>query len=325
VGSTHQLQDIAVGSAHPTLNQAAADHAELLELIFDRAGLARSYRPDALGRRLPACLRALKVHSAEEARQLLLRRPELLPAALSALLIGVTEFFRDRAVFEGIRTEVLPRLAGRDGTLRVWSAGCSTGEEVYSMAILLAEAALLERSWLLGTDCRGDAIGRARESQYCAAAIQALDASIRTTYFEPIEGDGGGFAKAASRQERLSREASSVPVCPAFGSRDRRVSRTLRWRPVAALRGRARWKVADLTRTVEIGPWDMILCRNLAIYLERGSAAAIWQRLADALRPGGLLVVGKAERPPAGIGLLPLRRCIYRKTDARRTVSEPRP
>ena len=93
----------------------------------------------------------LKVRSTEEAREVLENRPALLPAAVDSLLIGVTEFFRDSLVFEGMRAEVLPNLAIRRGPLRICSAGCSTGEELYSVAILLAEGGLLARSFLLGT------------------------------------------------------------------------------------------------------------------------------------------------------------------------------
>jgi chemotaxis protein methyltransferase CheR len=215
-------------------------------------------------------------------------------------LIGVTEFFRDRAVFEGVRTEVLLRLAGRAGTLRVWSAGCSTGEEVYSMAILLAEAGLLERSWLLGTDCRSDAIQQAHDSIYGAAALEPLDESIRAKYFEPVD-DGRSRRVCETHQY----DQASGGWC---------VARTLRWRPVDALRRQIHWKVADVSRTVETGPWDIILCRNLAIYLKAEPAAKICTRLADALRPGGFLIAGRAGRPRAGLGLLFIRHCIYHKT-----------
>ena len=66
------------------------------------------------------------------------------------------------------------------------------------------------------------------------------------------------------------------------------------------LRRRTRWVQADATRRVLAGPWDVILCRNLAIYLTPSASAALFTRLAAALVPGGHLVVGKAERPPAG-------------------------
>ncbi len=248
-----------------------------LDWVIGRAGLdATLYRGEPLLRRLPACLRTLKVRSVEEARKLLEDRPDLLPAAVSALLIGVTEFFRDRAVFEKLRAEVLPQLAAKEGPLRIWSAGCASGEELYSLAILLDEAGLLERSFLLGTDCRIEAVERARAALYDGAAVRPLEPDVRQRYFGPVGN---------------------------------------RWRPVEPLRRQTCWKVADLAEKIEDGPWDIILWRNLAIYLTAKPAAAIWRQLTGALSAGGFLIAGKAEWPPSGLGLRSLCRCVYRRSD----------
>jgi chemotaxis methyl-accepting protein methylase len=218
----------------------------------------------------------LTVHSTEEAREVLEDRPDLLSAAISSLLIGVTEFFRDPAVFEAVRAEVLPTLALRRGPLRVWSAGCSTGEELYSVAILLAETGLLARSFLLGTDCRTEAIEHARFARYGVAAMNLLQPMIRRKYVESVGNS---------------------------------------WRMIEPLRRQIRWKAADVGEKIEEGPWDIVLWRNVAIYLNPGPTETLWRRLAGALAPGGFLIVGKAERPPAGLGLAPVCRCVYRKSN----------
>lgn len=242
--------------------------------VLHRAGLdAASYRGQPLERRVSACLRALRAHSEAEARQILEDRVDLLATAVDALLIGVTEFFRDGAVFEALGTEVLAKRASRGRPLRVWSAGCSTGAELYSVAILLSEAGLLKGSFLLGSDCRHDAIERAKAALYNADDLRKVDPSDRPRHFE---------------------KAGSL------------------WRPAEPLRRHVHWKVADLDRHVEPGPWDMILWRNMAIYLRAGAAASVWRRLESALAPGGVVVVGKAERPPAELRLICVRRCIYR-------------
>ncbi len=264
-----------LGPTHGPL-LTAEPAAGFVAWVIDRAGLDASlYRHRPLLRRLPACLRTLQVHSAEEARELLEDRPDLLPAAVSSLLIGVTEFFRDPAVFEGVRAEVLPSLAARRRPLRVWSVGCSTGEELYSVAILLAEAGLLAHSFLLGTDCRTEAIEQARSAIYHAAAVSLLQPAICRKY---IESAGNS------------------------------------WRLIEPLRQQVRWQVADLGEKTADGPWDIILWRNLAIYLNPGPAETLWRRLAGALASEGYLIVGKAERPPAGLGLAPVCRCVYRKS-----------
>jgi chemotaxis protein methyltransferase CheR len=262
------------GHSHvPPLSVEPADG--FLGWVIGRAGLDASlYRHQPLLRRLPACLRTLKVHSEEDARELLEDRPDLLPAAVGSLLIGVTEFFRDPAVFESVQAKVLPNLADRRTPLRVWSAGCSTGEELYSLAILLAEAGLLAGSFLLGSDCRAEAIEQARSALYGAAA-NPLQPAIRRKYFKPA-----GTS----------------------------------WRVRRPLRRQVRWEVADLGEEIAQGPWDIILWRNLAIYLTPGRVETLWNRLTGALAPGGFLIVGKAERPPSGLGLAPVCRCVYRKS-----------
>lgn len=267
-------------SAHSPLPPTEPAHG-FVAWIINRAGLdANFYRHGPLLRRLPACLRMLRVRSTEEARGVLEQRPELLPAAVDSLLIGVTEFFRDLPVFEGMRAAVLPSLALRRGPLRVWSAACSNGEELYSVAILLAEGGLLAGSLLLGTDCRTRAVERARAGLYNAAPA---DQTIRKKYFEP--------------------EGKS-------------------WRVVGSLQRQASWEVADLAEKVAGGPWDIILWRNLAIYLNAGPAEILWKRLAEALSPEGFLIVGKAERPPSALDLVPVCRCIYRRRPAAQPLPE---
>jgi chemotaxis methyl-accepting protein methylase len=83
------------------------------------------------------------------------------------------------------------------------------------------------------------------------------------------------------------------------------------WRAVDSLSRRIQWRVGNLLSGVEDGPWDIILWRNMAIYLKLKPASQVWDSLKKELRPGGLLVVGKAERPPASSGLTCISRCIY--------------
>jgi chemotaxis methyl-accepting protein methylase len=142
------------------------------------------------------------------------------------------------------------------------------------MAILLSEAGLLERSYLLGTDCRGDAIERARLGLYDAVMLNLVRSDRRDTFFE----SAGGH-----------------------------------WRPVEALRRQVHWKTADLLAGVEEGPWDIIFWRNAAIYLNPRPAERIWRRLAAALATQGLLIAGKADRPPSEAGLTAAGRCVYRR------------
>jgi chemotaxis methyl-accepting protein methylase len=265
----------ATGGPLPSAAAPAAESRldDFAAWVLSRAGLdATAYRAPPLERRLPACLRALKVPSTEAARAVLERKPRLVPKLINFLLNGTTEFFREPGVFDAIRAQVLPVLAGRNPRLRIWSAACSNGAELYSMAILLSEAGLLEQSRLLGTDCRRDAIEQARSGLYDATMLRLVRSPIRDKYFEP---------------------------CGQL------------WRPVRALRRHVQWKVADLLGGGELGPWDMILWRNTAIYLHARPVSTIWRRLVSALAPQGVVITGKVERPPADVALARLARCIY--------------
>jgi chemotaxis protein methyltransferase CheR len=240
--------------------------------VLELAGLpADAYRAAPMHRRLGACLRSLNAGSVSEAWSLV-QNSELAGVATNSLLIGVTEFFRDEAVFEGLRKIILTDLPNRQGPVRVWSAGCSNGAELYSVAMLLAEAGQLDRSVLVGTDCRTAAIQGARVGVYKAADVRSVDASLRQKYMQSTGGQ---------------------------------------WRIVDSLHGRIQWRVCNLLSRTEDGPWDIILWRNMAIYLKSKSAAQVWADLIKTLRPGGLLVVGKAERPPEASGLNCISRCIY--------------
>ena len=278
---------------------------DFISWVLGRAGLdAAAYRAQPLHRRLPACLRAMKVGSTHAARALLERKPRLVTSVISLLLIGVTEFFREPGVFEILRTQVLPEMARHNRRLRVWSAAASTGAELYSMAILLGEAGLLERSYLLGSDCRGDAIERARLGLYDATMLDLVPCTTRDKYFVPVAEDRGAGCNLQSHGY-----TGRLATCPQPVGQ--------RWRPVEALRRQVHWKVADLLAGVEHGPWDIILWRNTAIYLEPCPAETIWRRLAAVLSPQGVLVAGKADRPPHDAGLTHAARCIYRHADCR--------
>jgi chemotaxis methyl-accepting protein methylase len=154
---------------------------------------------------------------------------------------------------------------------RVLSVGCSDGSELYSLPICLQESGA--RGFCLhGIDCRRRAIERARAGVYAASALDALPPLLREKYFD----------------------------------HDRRG-----YRIKEPLRHKSHWHLADAFLGLPAGPYDLIACRNVAIYLEHAAAARLWRRLHSALRPGGLLLTGKAERPTSGF--LRAGPCQFRK------------
>jgi chemotaxis protein methyltransferase CheR len=211
-------------------------------------------------------------------------------ARLDAMLrIPVSRLWRDRRVFEALASDLVPSLAARaqargDAALRAWSAGCASGEEAYSLAMLWRIAVAPSfpglRLDLLATDADPVMIARARRACFASSSLRELPVGWRDLALEPA-GD-------------LYR------VRPAF-------------------REGIVFRVSDLRAEMPPGPFDLVLCRNVVItYLEPGRAGRLLARLRDRLVPGGLLVVGAHERPPdpAALGLEQVGRLpVWRRVD----------
>lgn len=272
----HPIVNYAAGPRKPAvLEQLSHEEQECARWLFARAGLnVDDYRAETVKRRLAACLRALRVQAPAEIADAVRRNPRLLNVALSTLMIGVTSFFRDPAVFATLAESVLPELLARSRSLRVWSVGCSDGAELYSVAMLLAERDVVEDCTLLGTDCRTDAIAAARQARYDPPAVKGLPPDFLRRY---LSFDG------------------------------------IAWQMDPLLRMTTQWRVASALTICEPGAWDLILCRNMAIYMQPAATSRLWRALAQCLRQGGVLVLGKAERPLGAACLSAIAPCIYRR------------
>jgi chemotaxis protein methyltransferase CheR len=277
-GGQRREHSAATGGDLPAVPSKPPTMPELVVRTLQQFGIeASAYRAGPVRRRLPACLRHLRVSSEEAAEQLLARTPALAAAAVDSLLIGVSSFFRDPAVFDALRGIVLPELLRVRRGIGVYAAGVSTGQELYSVAILLDEAGALEHSELLGVDCRARAIAQAGAGAFTAEELSGLSETRRDTYFPLC-----GTQRAAS----------------------------------ASLRLRLAWRCGDLLQFEPPPGRQLILFRNVAIYLGAAAAGQVWGRLAARLEPGGFLVTGKAEQPPRTLPLQRVAPCIYRRTQS---------
>lgn len=258
----------------PEVELPETEETAFLREMLVLAGLDPArYRMAPLLRRLPACLRVLRAGSLEDARCRLQEDERQIRTALGALMIGTTSFFRDPAVFRDLERSVFPELLKRCPKPRVWSAACSDGGELHSIAMLLANQGALAPGHLLGTDFRARAIEVATEGRYPAEAALGVPAEFASRFL--VRGD------------------NSVSVA-------------------AVIRQALNWERRDVfEKTGMPGSWNLILCRNLAIYLAPPAVELLWRRLAAALAPGGILVVGKAEKPRLA-SLHRIAPCIYR-------------
>ncbi|MEO8175327.1 MAG: protein-glutamate O-methyltransferase CheR [Sphingomicrobium sp.] len=192
------------------------------------------------------------------------REPGLSNQVVEALLNNETYFFRDRSPFDLLASHALPKLAHRRETsrrLRIWSAGCSTGQEAYSLAMLFAENPVAWRNWtidILATDVSGAVIDRSRSGVYTQFEVQrGLGIAQTIRWFEDT-GDG--------------------------------------WRAVESLRKSIRFQVHNLLELPpHPGEFDIVLCRNVLLYLSAEKRTLAFERLASAVAKDGWLMLGAGE------------------------------
>ncbi|MFY0579261.1 CheR family methyltransferase [Cystobacter fuscus] len=174
-----------------------------------------------------------------------------------------TELFRDEAQLEALRTHVLvPLVARARRPLRLWSAGCATGEEVATLLVMLAEVGADPASTVLGTDMSETAIARARELCFSSEQLQRVPPGVRDRWFVPL--GSGRHALVGHLKERASFLVHNL-MEPSYPS------------------------------TVEGRGFDIIVCRNVLIYFTPESFTQVVASLAERLAPEGLLVLSSAE------------------------------
>lgn len=192
------------------------------------------------------------------------KEPGLSDQVVEALLNNETYFFRDRTPFDTLAKHALPTLAARRASkkrLRIWSAGCSTGQETYSLAMLFADDPDKWRGWtidILGTDVSSCVIDRARVGTYTQFEVQRGLAITQTIKWFEECGDG--------------------------------------WRIAEPLRKNLRFQVHNLLEPPpHPGDFDIILCRNVLLYLCSEKKALAFDRLSSAMAEDGWLMLGAGE------------------------------
>lgn len=242
-----------------------------------------AYKPRCIQRRIAVRMRARGVHSYADYARLLETDPSEYESLLQVLTINVTRLYRNPETFEYLSRRVIPDLWERvPGSLSVWSAGCATGEEAYSLAVLFAEHAMrlgqmhrLSRVRVRGSDIDRQSLAVARAGSYGEQAFADMPDDVRRRWF------GAGSGGVAG--EELRRIVQ-------FEERDL------------------------LSGAVPPGPHHLVLCRNVLIYFERHAQEDLLRKIHESLSPHGTLVLGKVETV---IGDL---RAFYEPVDTRERV-----
>lgn len=239
------------------------------DLVHDYCGITFQREMSfLLERRLRDRLAVLGLHSFRDYYRYLRfdeNRQRELEIAAERLTTNETYFFREKAQLRAFREDVLPALArtrARQRRLRVWSAGCSTGEEAYTVAILILESGLFEgwRIDVFGTDISRAALARARKGEYGRHALRETEDEDRARFFERVG-------------EERWRIVDRVRRIVSFGHLN----------------------LADPRTFALVGAVDVIFCRNVIIYFSAEVKRRLIGRFFDHLAPGGYLLLGHSE------------------------------
>jgi two-component system, chemotaxis family, CheB/CheR fusion protein len=244
--------------------EGTGEFEDLLDHIHRNHGFDfRGYKRSSLRRRVERRMQAVGIADFGAYLAVLEAEPREYPQLLDSILINVTSFFRDPPAWKALGEKVLPKLLGQteaDEPIRVWSAGCATGEEPYSLAMSLIELmgldAFQRRVKVYATDLDEDALSFARNATYETERVSAVPDELRSKYFEVVNGR-------------------------CIFRRDLRKS---------IIFGRH-----NLLLDAPISKIDLLTCRNLLIYLDVETQARVLPRLHYALNENGILFLGKAE------------------------------
>jgi len=234
------------------------------KISLERGFGCASYKEKCLRRRIAVRMRARGVHTYDDYARILDDDAEEYDRLIDVLTINVTKLFRNWDVYAAIAEHVIPALWRRDTpSIRVWSAGCSSGQEPYSLAVLFhryAEAngalARLDRVRILGTDIDRQCLAAAARGQFDTADFSDTPDDLRTRYF------------SAASPFVVSPEARRLV---AFERRD---------------------LLGDPSPP---GAFDLVLCRNVLIYFDRDTQERLFEKFHASLAPNGFLVLGKVE------------------------------
>jgi two-component system, chemotaxis family, CheB/CheR fusion protein len=237
---------------------------DLLGYLLEERGFDfHGYKPASLARRIRKRMAAVEIQGFRAYREFLEAHPGEFATLFNTILINVTGFFRDQAAWDTVRTKALPEILeskSRDDTIRAWSAGCASGEEAYTIAMLLAEELgrdeFQRRVKIYATDVDDDALNTARHAAYSDAQVEGVPPELLAKYFEHIDGIYT-FRKEARRQVIFGRH--------------------------------------DLINDAPISRVDLVTCRNTLMYLNSETQARVLSGLHFALNPGGFLLLGRAE------------------------------
>lgn len=229
-----------------------------LQNLRRRKGLdLTGYKRPQMERRINSLMRLQKIADYNSYLDLLEKEIQHWRKFVDTLTINVSEFYRNPAQWEVMEHQILPELIRRSGSLKIWSAGCSTGEEPYTLAMILLNKFAGTRFNLLATDVDDEVMNKASQGIYLDKALANLPKNYVTKYFTQ---QGSNFTISDQVRKKI------------------------------------KFTKHNLLRDPFDRNYDLILCRNVVIYFTEQSKVSLYRNFYDALRPGGILFTGSTEQ-----------------------------
>lgn len=257
------------------------------KIMKDKLGKdLKQFKKPFLGRRISARMRSVGVVDGSEYAKLLASNASEPTLLFKSFSINVTEFYRDLFVWQLISSKIVPEMAKKRTTLKVWSAGCASGEEPYSLAILLREALGQKAKFnVIATDISAEAIVRAKKGQYVTQNIKNLTPDLVSKYL--VSNGKDYYTVNDSIKELVTFEQGDILSYP-------------------------------------IDKADLITCRNVLIYYDRPAQELVFRKFHKSLQSDGYLVIGQDETM-MGVESSKLFSCAFaRERIYKNTTSEVR-
>lgn len=257
--------------------------SSLTQAILRRYGMDFTcYETSSFKRRVSRSINVLQLESIHQLWVKLLKEPTFIYRFVDEISVGLTSMFRDPVLWSVLKNETLKELKQKE-EVNIWHAGCSTGEEVYSMGIVLQESGLLQKSKAIATDISETAIETARKGKY--HELKIAEYGLNYKKYNPL----GLFR----RYHRLDQNDSIVNP---------------------ELAQHVTFQVHNLITDPPPRQFDIIFCRNVMIYFDQKAKTRLLQQFYDCLYPGGYLIIGFYD---ALVPLIDKTKFLYRNQNAK--------
>lgn len=254
-------------------------YIDFIHRVYRITGLdLNQYKRPQMERRILSLMRSIGVQSLADYALVLQKDKSQLNKFMNHLTINVSEFYRNPGQWEVLISQILPQLLKTNPNLKIWSAGCSTGEEPYTLAMVLSEISPRGSHRIIATDVDQAVLAKAQEGLYNIKAAVNLPKSYLTKYF--------------TQEDEVIKVKDNLKNLIKF-----------------------QWH--NLLTDPVVSQVDMVVCRNVVIYFTEDAKNSLYRRFYQALKPNGMLFIGSTEQifQPQQLGFRPAAMFFYERAD----------